>query len=165
MSWARSIRHLSTGQVAMRRAFPVAALDAVEAAVRESERRHRGEIRFAVEGALGLRALMNGQTPRQRALEIFGRLGVWDTRERNGILIYVLLADRDVEIVADRGISALVDGAEWESICHTMESSFRRGDFGSGAVAGVQAAGVLLARHFPAADETPNELPDRPTIV
>jgi uncharacterized membrane protein len=108
-----------------------------------------------------------GKSPRQRAVEVFAGLGVWDTESNNGILIYVQLADRDVEIVADRGFNGRVDASEWTAVCSAMEEAFRAGQFEAGAVAGVQAAGRLLARHYPplpgGRDE--DELPNRPAVL
>jgi uncharacterized membrane protein len=165
MDFRRILRHLATSPLAARRAFPGHALAAIEAAIAEAERSHAGEIRFAVEGALELGALLRGQAPRERALAAFGSLGVWDTEHNNGVLIHVLLADRDVEIVADRGVSARVGTGELEAVCRVMESAFREGRFEEGAVQGVRALGELLARHFPRQAGERDELPDRPVIL
>ena len=110
---------------------------------------HGGEIRFAVEAALSPLDLMRGITPRQRALDAFARLGVWDTEANNGVLIYVLWADRDVEIVADRGFNGRVHLQEWAEVCRRMEQSFARGSPRQAIVEGIQAVGALIARHFP----------------
>jgi uncharacterized membrane protein len=147
-----------------RRAFDARALQALEAAIADAERDHRGEIRFAVEATLGPRALLRGQPARERALEVFSELRVWDTAEDNGVLIYVLLADHDVEIVADRGVAARVDTAEWAAICRDMEACFKAGRYADGAGAGIRRVGTLLARHYPGADRAGNELPDRPHV-
>lgn len=147
-----------------RRAFDARALQALEAAIAEAEHGHRGEIRFAVEATLGPRALLRGQPARERALEVFSELRVWDTAEDNGVLIYVLLADHDVEIVADRGVAARVDTAEWAAICRDMEACFKAGRYADGARAGIRRVGTLLARHYPGADRAGNELPDRPHV-
>jgi uncharacterized membrane protein len=107
-------------------------------------------------------------SPRAHALEVFSRLRVWDTEANNGVLIYVQLADRNVEIVADRGFRGLVSAAEWEAVCRLMEVHFRAGRFQMGSIAGVEAIGTLLARHFPqgpAKAPQPNQLPDRPTLL
>lgn len=147
------------------RAFPEQSLHAIEAAVKESELTHSGEIRFAVEPALEIGALLKGQSARERAVQVFSALRVWDTEQNNGVLIYLLLADRDVEIVADRGIHARVGAEAWEAVCRRMESAFREGRMEQGAVEGVREAGALLARHFPAAGPNPNELGDRPVML
>ena len=162
----RLFRHtLSPGWLA-RRAFRRDDLAAIENAVAAAEQSHRGELRFVVEGALPLAALWRGQSPRQRAAELFAQLGVWDTEENSGVLIYVQLVDRRVEIVADRGIAARVPQAEWEAICRDMEQAFRARAWRQGAVAAIAAAGRLLASHFPLpATANPNELPDRPLVL
>ena len=149
----------------MRRTFPNATLARVEAAVRESERQHRGEVRFVVEGALEFPAVARGLTPRERAIEVFSLLRVWDTEENTGVLIYVQLVDRDIEIVADRGIAALIDQSEWEAICRRMEDAFRSGRFDEGALAGIRDVTALLVRHFPARGENIDELPDNPVVL
>ncbi len=121
----------------------------IEQDIAALERRHAGEIRFAIETAFDLPELWYGTTPRERAIQVFGHLGVWDTEGNNGVLIYVLMADRDVEIVADRAIAARVTQAEWEAVCREMEAHFSAGRFGEGAEAGIAGVGALLARHFP----------------
>jgi uncharacterized membrane protein len=159
-------RHLNTGSAAVRRRFPDAARAAIAAAVREAEQRCAGEIRFAVEDALPFPALWRGQTARERALEAFGELGVWDTRDNNGVLIYLLLADRDVEIVADRGAGGgQVPPAEWEQCCQAMERHFREGRFTEGALAGIGAVADVLARHGAGAADAGDELPDEPAVL
>lgn len=159
-------RHLSTGLLALRRAFPAPALRAVTEAVRACERRHAGEIRFAVEAGLGAHAVWHGQTARQRAIELFAQLRVWDTAHNNGVLVYVLLADRAVEIVADRGVGdGVVAPAEWAAVCAVMRDHFRAGRFEAGAVAGIEGVADVLARHPPAAPDAGNELPDEPVLL
>ncbi len=159
------MQHLSSGRAAVRRAFPPRALDAIERAIRETEARHNGQIRFAVEAALDLSPLLAGQTARERAVEVFSQLRVWDTEHNNGVLVYLLLADRDVEIVADRGIHVRLGAETWEVICREMEAAFREGRFEAGVLAGMHAVGEHLARHFPARNGKPNEMPDRPVVL
>jgi hypothetical protein len=161
----RILKHSLTPRWVVRRVFPAAALKSIEAAVGESEATHEGEIRFAVEGGLDLPDLLRGVTPRERAVELFSRLRVWDTERNSGVLIYVLLADRQVEIVADRGVNARVGDEVWLAICARMEQAFREGRFGEGVVAGIQEIGALLTAHFPAQGANPNELPDRPEVL
>ncbi|TXG78343.1 MAG: hypothetical protein E6R11_04980 [Rhodocyclaceae bacterium] len=161
----RVLRHLAAPPWAVRRAFPHAALSAIEAAIRESERHHRAELRFAAEAGLDLMPVWQGETARQRAVEVFSDLRVWDTAENSGVLIYVQLVDRKVEILADRGINARVAQGEWEDICREMERAFRRGDFEAGAIAAIRRIGALLAAHFPSRPDNPNELPDRPVLL
>lgn len=159
----RSLRHLSAPHWNLRRAFDAATLQTIEQAIGETERGHGGEIRFAVEANLGAVELMRGVTPRQRALQTFAHLGVWDTDANNGVLIYVLWADRDVEIVADRGFNGRVTEQEWGAICRRMEQMFAQGNARQAIVHGVQAVGELIARHFPVADR--DELPNRPVVL
>jgi uncharacterized membrane protein len=149
----------------VRRAFPKRVLSRIEDAITKSEAQHGGQIRFVVEGALDGRALFAHQSARARALDVFARLRVWDTEANNGVLIYLLLADRDVEIVADRGIHARVGDAGWQAICHEMERAFARGDFEAGALAGIRGVTASLAAHYPRQAERTNELPDAPVVM
>jgi uncharacterized membrane protein len=165
MDFARFARHLATGPRHVRRRFPESTLNAIEAAIGEGETRHSGEIRFAVEAALHPYDALRGHRPRERATEVFGALHVWDTAQRTGVLIYLLLADRDIEIVADRGIAARVAQDQWEQICRAMEAELRAGRFEAGALAGIRAVSDLLARHFPSGATNPDELPDRPVVL
>ena len=165
MEIARALKHLFAPPWIVRRAFPQGALDRIEAAIGGSERHHRGEIRFVVEGALEFLPVARGLTPRERAVQIFSLLRVWDTEENSGVLIYVQLVDRDIEIVADRGIARRIEQSEWDAICHRMEEAFRAGRFGDGAAAGVSDVTQLLVRHFPAGVRNPDELPDRPVVL
>lgn len=165
MNAGRLSRHLFTSRWVTRRHFPPATLAAIESAIRDAESRHAGEIRFAIETALDLPELWNGVTPRRRAVQVFGQLGVWDTAQNNGVLIYVLLADRVVEILADRGIAAVIEQPEWDGICREMERQFRAGRFMEGSVAAVQAVGGLLGRYFPAARRDADELPNQPILL
>jgi uncharacterized membrane protein YgcG len=165
MDLRRVMQHLSTGHAAVQRVFPLRALDAIERAIRETEIRHAGQIRFAVEASLDLRPLLAGLTAQQRAIEVFSKLRVWDTEHNNGVLIYLLLADRDVEIVADRGIHVRLGTEVWEVICREMEGAFREGHFEAGVLAGIHAVGEHLARHFLARADQSNEMPDSPVVL
>ncbi len=168
MQFGRLLRHVATTQWRTRRLFPEKTLDAIEQAVTRAERTHGGEIRFAIETALAPLHVVSELAPRARALEVFAHLRVWDTRDNNGVLIYVQVADRDVEIVADRGFDGRVTAADWEGVCRLMEGHFRAGRFEAGAVAGVDAVGTLLAQHFPPGEldtNAGNELPDRPALL
>jgi uncharacterized membrane protein len=165
MDLARVLRHLTAGARLVRRCFPSSALSAIEAAIAAGEQRHEPEIRFAVEAAFGPRALVRGVSPRERAIALFGELRVWDTEHNTGVLIYLLLADHAVEIVADRGVAARVAPAEWEAICHAIEAELRAGQFEAGALAGIRATSDLLARHFPASGPGGGEQPDRPVVL
>jgi hypothetical protein len=165
MDLPRILRHLAMTSSQVRRAFPAAALQAIEAAIRSSESKHSGELRFAIEGALDGAPLWRGQSARERAIDLFGSLRVWDTEHNHGVLIYVLLADRCVEIVADRGIDARCGAEAWAAICRGMEERFANGDFGAGAVLGIEAVTRLLACHFPVQPGDRNELADRPVLL
>lgn len=167
MDWKRLYTHLVTTRSKLARLFPVEALTAIENAVTQSELSHSGEIRVAIEASLEPAEIFAGKTPRQRALEVFAALGVWDTDANNGILVYILLADRDVEIIADRGFNGLVSAEEWAAVCRTMEAQFRAGQYERGAVEGVLEAGKLLARHYPSlpGGRDEDELPNRPKLL
>jgi len=165
MDFKRFWRHVVMTPWAARRAFPRATLEAIRQAVTEFERRHRGEVRFVVEAELTTLQLWRRRGTRERAVELFHRLGVRNTQEATGVLVYVLLADHAVEIVADRGISAKVGPAQWQGVCRKMQEAFRAGRFEQGAVAGVSAIAALLEEHFPARGDNPDELPDRPILL
>lgn len=156
-------RHLFTTGWGLRRAFDAATLQAIEQAIADTERGHGGEIRFAVEASRGPIDLMRGVTPRQHAVHAFARLGMWDTEANNGVLVYVSWADRDVEIVADRGFNGRVTDEEWAQVCRRMEQAFARGAAREAVVEGIRAVGALIARHFPAVDR--DELPNRPVLL
>jgi uncharacterized membrane protein len=159
----RALRHLFLPDWWARRPFPPRVLERVGRAISGSERLHRGEICFAVEGGLPLGALREGC--RARARELFGLLGVWDTEENTGVLIYVQLIDHDIEIVADRGIAARVPQREWEEVCHAMEAAFRAKRFEEGTIQAIERVTLLLAQNFPAEGVSANEIPDKPRVL
>jgi uncharacterized membrane protein len=163
MNIKRLLRHFLMTRWYVHSVFPAHTLHAIEQAVRQAEFTHGGEIRFAVEGELSTAELFANLPPRERALQVFSQLRVWDTAQNNGVLIYVLLADHDVEIVADRGFVGRVSNEEWAAICHRMEEAFKRRDFERGAIEGIAAISALVARHFPSIDR--NELPDKPVLL
>jgi uncharacterized membrane protein len=148
-----------------RLAFSVAVLKDIEMAVKQSERQHRGELRFAIENALAPIWAWRGMSARQRAAEVFSNLRVWDTEENSGVLIYLLLADREVHIVADRGIARRVPQAEWDAVAQAMQKAFRLGDFRRGSLEGIERITTMLAIHFPPGTENPNELSNKPVVV
>jgi uncharacterized membrane protein len=165
MKLLRLARHIVTTRWSTRRQFTPQARAAIEQAIRECEARHGGEIRFVVETALDIPELWHDMPARQRALQLFGQFGVWDTAENNGVLIYVLMADRAVEIVADRGIAVRVPQAEWSAVCRQMQQHYREGRFREGSIVGILGVGALLERHFPGKAPSGNELPDQPVLL
>ena len=164
MNVRRMLRHLLMPPWRVRQLFAGKSLEAIERAIRASEATHHGQICFAVEAALEFKPLARDQSARERALEVFGQMRVWDTEHNNGVLLYVLLADHDVEILADRGIHRHVPHGAWEHICQQMEAEYRAGRYEAGTLAAIRAVGELLATHYPGPGARGNELPDRPTI-
>ncbi|HUP30573.1 MAG TPA: TPM domain-containing protein [Usitatibacter sp.] len=165
MELARFFRHVWMSPIIAARCFPAAAMDAIQAAIAASESRHRGEVCFVVEAELTTAQLWACVSSRDRAREVFALQGVWNTEENNGVLVYLLLADRRVEIVADRGVDRVAGSGEWERICRMMEGHFREGRYPEGAVAGVEAVSLLLERYFPGRGDARNEVPDRPIAI
>lgn len=158
------MKHLFYTQRDVYRHFPDDDLELLEEAVTESENHHSGEIRLVIESSLALADICKGISPRQRAVETFSEEHVWDTEHNNGVLLYLLLADRDVEIVADRGICAVVPQEEWEHVCRDMEKCFAQGQFKAGVLEGVLQITKKLKRHFPKDANDINELPNKPSI-
>lgn len=165
MDLNRIIKHLFAPRWAITRMLPAAAMKAIENAIRESERSHDGELRFAVEGGLKLWLLLHERTPRARAMEIFSQLRVWDTEHNSGVLIYVQAVDRHIEIIADRGINAKVEQRQWDAIAGRMQTEFRAQRYEAGVTEGVREITELLARHFPPTGTNPNELSDAPVVL
>lgn len=159
------LQHLLMPRWWLRRCFPPATLAAITRAIRDAEQQHSGEIVFAVETSLALRRLRDPGAGAQRARELFAQLGVWDTRRNNGVLIYVLLAGREIHIVADCGLDGQVSSEEWAAACRLMEAHYREGRFGPGSLAGIAAVSALVGRHFPADPGERNELPDEPVLI
>ncbi|MEO8103657.1 MAG: TPM domain-containing protein [Betaproteobacteria bacterium] len=166
MDWLkRFFRHVWMSPIKVRRSFPGATLAAVQRAVGDGEKTHRGQVRFVVEAELTIGQLWAGVTSRQRAIDVFSALRVWDTEENNGVLVYVLLADRKVEIVADRGIHREVGDERWRAICREIELRFRKGDFLNGSVIGIEKISAELAHCFPARGGEKNEQSDQPVLM
>jgi len=165
MNIGRLFKHLLAPRWLAARHFGPALSAEVGAAVVVAESNQRGEVRFVVEGPIPFVYLWHGHVARQRADDLFAQLRVWDTEENSGVLIYVQLVDRCVEILADRGIAAKVPQAEWDAICRSMEMAFKSGDYRGGALAAIRRAGELLAQYFPAGDRNPNELPNQPILL
>ena len=161
----RWLSHLSTTHFTLRRCFPPEVLAAIDAAITASEQQHQAEIRFAVETALPVGHLWRGVGCRERAQEIWSLLGMADTAARNGILVYVLLAERDIEIVADIGFSERLAEPLWAEICGEMSAAFRNGDYGPGSVQAIGRLNELAVAHFPARPGDRNELPNAPFVL
>jgi uncharacterized membrane protein len=160
----RFFKHFFSQPWQAKRHFSAAALDNIEQAIHASEKKHAGEIRFVVEAGLHPLEILYKKTPKKRALELFGSLNIWDTEHNNGVLIYLLLVDRDVEIVADRGIDKYVGYAGWEKICHDMETLFRKGEFEAGVLQGIAEISAELEKHFPQMGNNKNEISNKPLI-
>jgi uncharacterized membrane protein len=158
-------RHFTTDRADVRRAFPEDELDRVGRAVADGEKLHTGQVCFVLEAALPLQRVWRKVPPRARALEVFGLLGVWDTEANDGVLVYVLLADRAVEIVADRGINARVGDAAWQAICSRIETAFAERRYAEGAEQGIAEISALLAQHSPRTGPGRNEIPDAPVVL
>ncbi len=163
---ARILKHRWFDERDLARALDDATLARIEARVAASEKRHSGEIRVCAEAGLPLSYLWRGAAARERAITMFGKLRVWDTEHNNGVLIYLLLAEHRIEIVADRGLDRLVSAAQWQEVMTMMRVAFRRGEFEAGLNTAIDAVDALLAQHFPLApgETNPNELPDRPDL-
>jgi hypothetical protein len=161
----RLLQNLLSGPWKIRKFFPTPDLDAIEAAIKVSESQHNAQIRFAVEHGLNIFQIMHGVTPRMRAAELFSELGVWNTEHNSGVLVYVLLAERDFEIIADRGVSAHISHEEWARISAIVEDSFRTGRFREGVVSGISEITKHLVRLYPINSDNPNELSDRPVTL
>lgn len=160
----RAIRHLLHAPASRR--FPPGAMQEIRQAITSGETQHDAEICFAVEARLPLRSLLGGHRTRARAEDLFGQLRVWDTTRKTGILIYVLLADREVEIVADRGVTVRLPGPTWNLVAEVMCRHFEQDDWCRGALAGIKAMNALLARHLPArSGGHASQLPDQPIVL
>ncbi|RYY73412.1 MAG: hypothetical protein EOO52_18610 [Gammaproteobacteria bacterium] len=165
MNIKRIFKHTLRTQWYLRKYFTTAALESIEKEIAQSETQHSGEIRFVVEGALDGAPLFKDQSAHERALDIFSQLRIWDTQNNNGLLIYLLLADHAVEIIADRGINAKVDKNEWQTICRSMQSKFAQGNFHEGVVQAIRSVTKHLVEHFPVSAHDENELPNKPVVL
>ncbi|MFT3906282.1 MAG: TPM domain-containing protein [Steroidobacteraceae bacterium] len=165
MDVLRWLRHLSAPRWRMRRRFDAAVRALIEREVKAAEARHGGEICFVVEGALPWPLLWRGCGPRERALQLFAALSVWDTEGNNGVLIHVLFADHSVEFVADRGISCRIAAADWEPLCREVEAHYRAGRFAEGSAAAIRGVAGLLVRYFPQQGPDRDELPNQPLLL
>lgn len=160
-------RHRSADEAAVRRVLPPEVLARLQARVAASERRHTGEIRLCIEAGLPSSYLWRDAPARERAIMLFGKLRVWDTEQNNGVLIYLLLAEHAIEIVADRGIDRHVDAAAWRAMAQRMGAAFRDGRFEDGLTQALEEVSALQMAHFPRAEGEAdvNELPDAPVVI
>lgn len=160
-------RHRWVDAADVQRALPPEALQRLGARVAASERRHSGEVRICIEAGMPWSYIRRGAAARERAITMFGKLRVWDTADNNGVLIYLLMAEHAIEIVADRGIDAHVTAQEWAAMAKRMGAAFREGRFEDGITQALEEVSALLVAHFPLAEGEPdrNELPDEPVVV
>ncbi len=163
-SVCRFFKHFFSHPWQVNRHLSAIALFEIEKAIAASEKKHAGEIRMVMESGLHPMEIFYKKTPKKRAIELFGRLNIWDTELNNGVLIYLLLADRDVEIVADRGIDKHVGHDGWEKICREMEDLFRKSEFEAGVLHGIDKIGAVLEQHFPLTGAKKNEISNKPLI-
>ena len=162
----RLLRHRWLDEDDSRKAVPPELVERLMRRVAASENRHSGEIRICVEASLPSSYIWRQSSPRERALAMFGKLRIWDTEHNNGVLIYLLLAEHAIEIVADRGLNARVSAAEWAALVQRMGGAFREGRFEDGLTLALGEVSALLVQHFPLApgEVNPNELPDQPVL-
>lgn len=162
----RLVRHRLRDERDTARAIPADLAARLAARVAEGEKRHTGEVRVSIEAALPTSYVMRDSTPRERAIALFGKLRVWDTQDNNGVLIYLLLAEHAIEVVADRGVTARVPGSEWTRLVEAISMAFRAGRYEEGLTRAIDDVTELLVQHFPvqAGKTNPNELPDEPAL-
>jgi len=161
----RYLRNLFTTRWALHRAFPSDLLDEIQQSIQVSERQHNAEFRFAIETALDAATLLRGCSPRERAMDVFSNLGIWDTAANNGVLIYLLLSEHAIEIVADRGYNGKVSPRDWQDICDAMRELFQSGRYRDGAMRGIEMITAAVSRHFPPDPNDRNELPNQPVLI
>ncbi|EMY77797.1 PF04536 family protein [Leptospira weilii serovar Ranarum str. ICFT] len=140
-------------------------LQKIEAAVAESETRHKGEIKIILESGLPIFRVIQGINAKQRAMELFSEKRVWDTEENTGILIYVQLTDRKIELLADRGIYKKIGQSTLDEICERMQTGFRSGCYSESILTSIETFTQLLQKHFPPEKQNPNELSNRPEVI
>ncbi len=162
----RMLRHLWLDESDTRKAIPADLVQRLAQRVAASEKRHTGEVRIYVEPGLPMSYIVRGATPRERAIAMFAKLRVWDTEQNNGVLIYLLLAEHAIEIVADRGLSNRVPKEAWQQIVSRMGSAFSEHRFEDGLTQALSEVSALLVEHFPVTPDVPNanQLPDEPVF-
>ena len=162
----RILKHRWLDEGDANRAVPVEMVERLMRRVAASEKRHGGEIRICVEAGLPLSYLWRNASARERAITLFGKLRVWDTEANNGVLIYLLLADHAIEIVADRGLNQRVTEADWKVMANALGAAVRAGRYEDGLTQALEEVSAVLVKHFPLvpSDVNPNELPNRPIV-
>jgi uncharacterized membrane protein len=165
MNLSRFLKHAFSTRFLVKKYFSKEAMEKITDAIAASEKNHDAEIVFAIEPGISPIAALRGYSARSRAIDVFSELRVWDTEANNGVMIYLLLADHDIEIIADRGVNRIAGDTYWEEICQNMEKSFREGKFVEGVLEGIQTITKLLEKHYPKSEGNPNELPNKPVII
>jgi len=165
MKFTRTLKHLFYPGWWLRKHFPLRELKKLESAIDSSESKHSGEIRLAIESSLPFNALWRDESVRERSEEVFSLLRVWDTEDNNGVLIYLLLADKKVEITVDRNIAKVVSHQEWQRICGVMEQAFQQKQFIDGLSLGIDEITKHLQQYFPDVEGSVNELSNKPVIL
>jgi uncharacterized membrane protein len=163
---SRMLRHRWLDESDTRKSIPPDLMERLARRIAASEKRHTGEVRIYVEAGLPMSYLWRDATPRERAVAIFGKLRVWDTEDNNGVLIYLLLAEHAIEVVADRGLARHVAPDDWQAIVTRLGAALREGRFEDGLTQALEEVSALLVKHFPAAEGAANvnELPDEPVL-
>ena len=167
MDWSRAFRHLAATHRGAHKLFSDETMTRLQGAIGEGEATHRGEVRLIVESALPLRKIHRGMSTRQRALDLFGTFRVWDTEENNGVLLYINVADRKIEIIADRAASRLIGDPHWQTVAGLAQQAFKEGEFERGVTDALSAIHRALAKAFPAdaKQQRRNELSDAPVVI
>jgi uncharacterized membrane protein len=163
--FSRLLKHGFTTASAGKRAFPPSTLKSIEAAIADGEKLHGAEVCLIVEHSLSCKAVLRHTTARQRAIELFSQHRIWDTEDNCGVLVYVNLADRKVEIVADRALAQHIPKEEWRAVCNTMTRGFAQGEFRDSSAAAMTQLNHLLESHFPATGNHSNQLPNKPIVL
>lgn len=164
--FVRLSRHVITTKMAAQRMFPLDTQQRLQQTIAYGEAQHRAELQLIIEAALPLRKVLAGVSTRQRALQLFDQYRVSDTKEKNGVLLYINLADRRAELIADSGATQAIPNNIWQNICDTMLSWFKRDAFEHGTINAINSIHTELRRAFPARNEAnQNELPDAPVML
>lgn len=162
----RIYRNLFSGPLEARRIFTETVMRDLESTIEQTEKRHSAQVKLVIDGGLSLPELVRGLPPREKALELFSQLKIWDTEANNGVLLYLSVADHAIEIISDRGICSRLSGSTpWREICDEMVAAFRRDEFKEGIALGIERITTILAEHFPPKEDQKNELSDAPLRI